>query len=218
MTAPVVSIVGTSGSGKTTLLEKIVKELVKKGYSVGTIKHDAHGFEIDREGKDSWRHKKAGAETVALSSPGKLAVIKDVKGEWPPERIASSFFHDSDIVITEGYKKGPFPKIEVIRKATGKRPACLKDKMLIAIASDMAVKGVRAPVYPLDGHRAIARLIEKTFLSGQKAGASLTLVADGRAVGLKPFIDAMLKEAVVGMVKSLKGCSKAREIEIRVKR
>lgn len=217
MIAPVVSIVGTSGSGKTTLLEKVVQELVKKGYSVGTIKHDAHGFELDRAGKDSWRHKKAGAKTVVLSSPGKLAVLKDVKGEWPPERIASSFFHDADIVITEGYKKGPFPKIEVIRKANKKKPVCLKDKGLIAIATDITLKAVNVPVYPLEGHKPIARLIEKMFLKrGMDTG--LCLVADGRVVALKPFIDAMLKEAVIGMVKSLKRCSKAREIELRVKR
>lgn len=217
MIAPVVSIVGTSGSGKTTLLEKVVGELVGKGYSVGTIKHDAHGFELDREGKDSWRHKKAGAKTVVLSSPGKLAVIKDIRGEWPPERIASSFFPDADIVITEGYKKGPFPKIEVIRKANKKKPVCLKDKGLIAIATDTGIKAVNVPVYPLGGHKPIARLIEKIFLR-RKSGAGLCLMADGKVVALKPFIDAMLKEAVIGMVKSLKHCSKAREIEIRVKR
>ena len=68
---PIVSIVGKSGSGKTTLLEKVVAELTKRGYNVGTIKHDVHGFEIDYEGKDSWRHKKAGAKTVVLSSPDK---------------------------------------------------------------------------------------------------------------------------------------------------
>jgi len=73
-----VSIVGKSGSGKTTLLEKVVAELTKRGYRVGTIKHDVHGFEIDHEGKDSWRHKMAGAKTVALSSPDRVAVIKDV--------------------------------------------------------------------------------------------------------------------------------------------
>lgn len=217
MIAPVVSIVGASGSGKTTLLEKIVKELVRKGYSVGTIKHDAHGFEIDREGKDSWRHTKAGAKTVVLSSPGKLAVLKDVNAEWPPERITSSFFHDADIVITEGYKKGPFPKIEVIRKANKKKPVCLKDKGLIAIATDTSMKAVNVPVYPLGGHKPIAGLIEKIFLR-QKRGTNLCLMADGKVVALKPFIDAMLKEAVIGMVKSLKHCGKAREIELRVKK
>ncbi|MEK7678734.1 MAG: molybdopterin-guanine dinucleotide biosynthesis protein MobB, partial [Deltaproteobacteria bacterium] len=143
--------------------------------------------------------------------------LKDVKGEWPPERIASSFFHDADIVITEGYKKGPFPKIEVIRKANKKKPVCLKNKGLIAIATDTTLKAVSVPVYPLDGHKPIAGLIEKMFLK-QKSGVGLTLVADGKVVALKPFIDAMLKEAVIGMVKSLKHCSKAREIEIRVKR
>jgi molybdopterin-guanine dinucleotide biosynthesis protein B len=88
---PIVSIVGKSGSGKTTLLEKVIKELTHRGYTVGVLKHDAHGFEIDHEGKDSWRHKKAGASTVALSSPEKFAVIKDVLTEWFPERIIDAY-------------------------------------------------------------------------------------------------------------------------------
>ncbi|OGQ40569.1 MAG: molybdopterin-guanine dinucleotide biosynthesis protein B, partial [Deltaproteobacteria bacterium RIFCSPLOWO2_01_FULL_42_9] len=85
-----VSIVGKSGSGKTTLLEKVVAELTKRGYRVGTIKHDVHGFEIDHEGKDSWRHKMAGAKTVVLSSPDRVAVIKDVDEEWLPDKLAFS--------------------------------------------------------------------------------------------------------------------------------
>ena len=75
---PIVSIVGKSDSGKTTLIEKLLPELGRRGYRVATVKHDVHGFEVDREGKDSWRHKKAGAHTVVISSPLKVAVIRDV--------------------------------------------------------------------------------------------------------------------------------------------
>ena len=75
---PIISIVGKSDSGKTTLLEKLIAEIKNRGYHIGTIKHDTHGFDIDREGKDTWRHKKAGASTVAISSPTKVAIIKDI--------------------------------------------------------------------------------------------------------------------------------------------
>ena len=75
---PVVSIVGKSDAGKTTLIEKLIPELVRRGYRVATVKHDVHGFDVDREGKDSWRHKQAGAHTVVISSPEKLALIRDV--------------------------------------------------------------------------------------------------------------------------------------------
>src|SRR3990172_6969140 len=100
---PVVSFVGRSNSGKTTIIVKVIAELKRRGYRVGVIKHDAHGFEIDHEGKDSWRHKKAGASTVALSSPDKFAVIKDVSIEWTPERIIDSYLNYADIIITESF-------------------------------------------------------------------------------------------------------------------
>ena len=160
--APIISIVGKSGSGKTTLIEKVIAELTRRGYSVGVLKHDAHGFEIDHECKDSLRHKQAGASTVALSSPDKFAVIKDVVKEWPPERLIASYFPDVDVVVIEGFKKSPFRKIEVVRKGNSSRPVCGKDKLLIAFASDFRVSR-RLPVFNINDFKGIADLIEKDF-------------------------------------------------------
>jgi len=213
---PVVSIVGSSGSGKTTLLEKVIAQLKKRGWRVAVLKHDAHGFDIDHEGKDSWRHKKAGAATVALSSPDKFAVIKDVGSEWPPERIIASYLTDADIVITEGYKKGPFPKIEVVRAAHSKRPVAAKDPLLLAYASDVALK-TTVPIFGIDDYKGVARFIEKEVLKKARP-ATISLVVDGSPVPLKPFIEALLREAVVGMTRSLKGCEDAKEVEIKVRR
>lgn len=214
---PTVSIVGKSGSGKTTLLEKIVKELSKKGYQVGVIKHDAHTFEIDHPGKDSYRHKKAGARTVAISSPKKFAVVKDVKKEWPPERLISSYLHDADIVITEGYKKGPFPKIEVLRKALSASPVCIADKNLLAIATDAKIKA-KVPLFDINDHKKVAAFIEKTIIKRPQKPASVSLTADGVPVSLKPFIEELLRDGITGMVRSLKGCKGATDIEIRIKK
>src|SRR3990172_2435742 len=211
--APIISIVGKSGSGKTTLLEKVISELTRRGYSVGVLKHDAHGFEIDHEGKDSWRHKQAGASTVALSSPEKFAVIKDVANEWPPERIISSYFPDVD--VTEGFKKSPFRKIEVVRKGKSSRPVCGKDKNLIAFASDFRVSR-RLPVYNINDFKGIADLIEKEIIKKHKA-PGISLLVNGQAIELKPFIENLIKDGVTGMIRSLKGCSQAKEIEIRIK-
>lgn len=216
MTLPIVSIVGVSGSGKTTLLTKVVAELVKKGYSVNTLKHDAHGFEIDRPGKDSWRHKKAGASTVALSSPEKFAVIKSVKKEWPPERIVSRFLDDADVVITEGYKKGAFPKIEVVRAECSKKPVCAKDPLLLAYVSDMKLPG-NMPIYKLDDYKGIATLIEKEVIKKRKP-SPIELIANGKTISLKPFIENLLAQGVSGMVKSLKGLGNAKEIEVRIRK
>lgn len=212
--APIISIVGKSGSGKTTLLEKVISELTGRGYKVGVLKHDAHGFEIDHEGKDSWRHKQAGASVVALSSPEKFAVIKDVEKEWPPERLIASYFAGMDLVVTEGFKKSPFPKIEVVRKANSSRPVCGKDKRLMAFASDFRVSR-RLPVYKLNDSKGISDLIEEKIIKKHKT-PGVSLLVNGEKVELKPFIENLLRDGVTGMIKSLKGCGQADEIEIKI--
>lgn len=111
----IVSIVGSSNSGKTTLIEKIIPRLKEKGYKIGALKHDAHNFEIDREGKDSWRMSASGADMVAIASKNKLAFIKVLDCEEKLDEIAERLFSDADIIITEGYKAENKPKIEVVR-------------------------------------------------------------------------------------------------------
>ncbi len=216
MTVPIVSFVGSSGSGKTTLLEKVISELKRRGYSVGVIKHDAHGFEIDHEGKDSWRHKRAGAEAVILCSPDKFAVIKDTKKEPDPSALANSFLSDYDIVLAEGFKAHPFPKIAVLRKANLKKPVCLDDPNLLAIATDAEIK-TQKRLLRIDDFKAIAGLIEKDIIKTHRK-RRVSLVVEGKVVPLKPFIEGMLKEAVLGMTRSLKGCTKAKEVELRIKK
>ena len=216
---PIVSIVGKSGSGKTTLLEKVVAELTNRRYRVGTIKHDVHGFEIDYEGKDSWRHKKAGAATVVLSGPDKIAVIKDVEEEWHPDKLISSFIEGADIIITEGYKRASYPKIEVVRKAKSLKPICKRDKNLIGIASDIKFKSRDVPYVNINDFKGVADLIEDRFLKKQSTiGKSKTnLIVNGRNISLKPFIEGLLTESVKGMVSSLKGCNNPKNIEIKIK-
>ncbi|MFQ5736942.1 MAG: molybdopterin-guanine dinucleotide biosynthesis protein B [Thermodesulfobacteriota bacterium] len=212
---PVVSIVGRSGSGKTTLIVKIISGLKRRGYRVGVIKHDAHGFEIDHEGKDSWRHKKAGAATVALSSPAKFAVIKDVDKEWAPERIISAHLSDVDVVVAEGFKNAPFPKIEVVRKENSKKPVCAKDKELRAFVTD-AEFASKVPVFGLNEHARITSFIDREIIK-KHSPQEISLVVDGRYVPLKPFIENLIKDGVKGMIRSLKGCSDTTEIEIRIR-
>jgi len=99
---PIVSIVGKSDSGKTTLLEKVVRELRSRGWRVATVKHDAHSFEIDHEGKDSWRHKQAGACMTIISSPSKIAVVTDTDHDHSLNEIRDRFVRDVDLIVTEG--------------------------------------------------------------------------------------------------------------------
>ncbi len=214
---PIVSIVGRSGSGKTTLIEKVVGELRSRGFRVGTIKHDVHGFDIDHEGKDSWRHKEAGAEAVVISSSDGFAVVREVNKEWPPERLASSLLWEMDVVITEGYKRAGFPKIEVVRKARSTRPLTGPKKGLIAVVSDIKIKGTGIPRFDLDDFKGVADLIEEKIIRRKDRGGT-SLIVNGSTVELKPFIEGMLTEAVTGMIRKLKGCEDAEYIELRIRR
>jgi molybdopterin-guanine dinucleotide biosynthesis protein MobB len=160
---PIVSIVGKSDAGKTTLLERLVPELKQRGYRIGTIKHDVHGFDIDHEGKDSWRHKHAGAQTVVISSPRKVAVIKDVETEETIDALAKKYFQDVDIILTEGYKREDKPKIEVFRSKMHDKPLCKEDGRLVAMVSDIPLD-LGVPRFDLDNINGLADLIEQRFL------------------------------------------------------
>ena len=156
-----ISIVGKSESGKTTIVEKLIRELKNRGYRIGVIKHAAHGFDIDREGKDSWRHKDAGADTVIVASPGKIAMIKDEPDD-SLDRL-ERYFPEMDLIITEGYKRARKPKIEIFRPERHKAPHCLDDDTLIAFVSDTEMN-VNVPLFRTEEIGKIADMIEKRFL------------------------------------------------------
>ena len=131
---PVISIVGKSESGKTTLIEQLIPELKRRGYRIGIVKHAHHGFDMDRKGKDSYRHRQAGADTVMIASPGQIAMIKNVAGECLDDLLP--YFNDMDLLITEGFKSDRAPKIEIFRAERHRHPACLEDDTLMAMVSD----------------------------------------------------------------------------------
>jgi molybdopterin-guanine dinucleotide biosynthesis protein B len=164
MMVPIISIVGRSNAGKTTLLEKLVPELRIRGYRVGTIKHDVHGFDIDHEGKDSWRHKRAGACTVAISSPKKLSIIKDVQTQETLDNLAAKYFRDVDVILTEGYKREEKPKIEIFRSQVHDKPLFYKNDLLIALLSDVALD-LGVPRFELNDIKGIADIVERKFLA-----------------------------------------------------
>ena len=126
-----IAIVGWSNSGKTTFITKLIPKLKSKGYKVATIKHNAHKFKIDKPGKDSWRHREAGAETVVLSSHEKVEKIKEVETEVKVEKLVEQYIDDSfDLVIIEGYKTGEVPKIEIFRPGEYDEFAVPEDEVL----------------------------------------------------------------------------------------
>jgi len=133
-TPPMLCIVGFSGSGKTTVTVGLIETLKKRGLLVGTIKHDVHGFEMDRPGKDSWRHKQAGSSTTIVTSPKQIGMVMNVDHDHHPLELLP-FLAGMDIVLVEGFNRAPLPKIEDFRPETGKAPAYMGDRNLIAVVS-----------------------------------------------------------------------------------
>ncbi len=164
---PIVSVVGKSGSGKTTLLEGLIRELKRRGYRVGTIKHDAHSFEIDRPGKDTWRHAQAGSDHVVISSPQRVASIRRIEQEPGLKELAAGMT-DVDIVLTEGYKRGHAPKIEVSRQARSSTLICQPGE-LFALATDQSFD-LDVPQYDLNDVLGLADLIQARFLQEGTCG------------------------------------------------
>jgi molybdopterin-guanine dinucleotide biosynthesis protein B len=161
--AQTISIIGKSESGKTTLIEKLIPEMKRRGYRIGSVKHTAHGFDMDREGKDSFRHQKAGAETVAVASPRQIVLIKNVDSD-SLENV-ESYFTDMDLLFVEGYKKEKRPKIEVFNADYHKMPINPDDENLFAFVTDDSVE-VRVPRFRMDQIKELADLIEKKYPVG----------------------------------------------------
>lgn len=155
---PVISIVGHGKSGKTTFLEKLIPVLTRRGIKVATVKHHQGDFEADREGKDSYRHKKAGASLSVIVSPHKLALVQDLERELTVAEIVERYAVSVDLVITEGYKREGWPKIEVYVTGQGRPPACEADPSLMAIVADKAVDAP-VPVFLRDDAEPVADLI-----------------------------------------------------------
>lgn len=162
-----VSFVAKSGTGKTTLLEKVIAELKSRGHRIGVIKHDAHQFNIDHPGKDSHRLTVAGAATMLISSPEKLAIIKQHAEPPTIEEIIATYFGDVDLILTEGFKKSGLPKIEVHRRERSATLICRgedNDPTLVAVASDEPLE-LDVPVLDLNNPAQVADFVEKHFIS-----------------------------------------------------
>jgi len=158
---PIICVAGKSESGKTTLIEKLIPELKRRGYRIGSIKHTCQAFDVDKKGKDSWRHRKAGADIVVIASTDKIAMIKD--NDCNSLDCLKKYFNDVDLIIAEGYSKENIDKIEILRKASGKEPLCLGDSKLIALVTDSDT-GHNVPNFGLEEIDHLADFIENKYL------------------------------------------------------
>ena len=212
---PVVCIVGKSGVGKTTVMEKLIVELKKRGYRVATLKHNVHGFDIDLEGKDTWRYAKAGSDTVAISSSHKIAIIRKVGHDHTLAELNRFIGTDFDIILAEGFKQDKAPKIEVHRQELGAELLCNKEELL-AIATDERLE-IDVPQYTLEDARGIADLIEKRFFDREQEDI-VALYVNEEPIPLNPFVKSVISKTVLGMVSALKKVAQATSVDLSIRR
>lgn len=165
-TPPAVTLVARSGTGKTTLLETVIGELTRRGWTIGALKHDAHRFDIDHPGKDSWRFTNAGAAVTAISAADKSAIIVRHDLEPPVSELLRPYTGRVDLILTEGFKQSSLPKIEVHRAAVNQPLLCRgesHDPTLLAVASDTRLV-LDVPCLDLNRPGQVADFIEQRFL------------------------------------------------------
>ena len=161
----VIGLAGWSGAGKTTLLTRAIPQLQKQGLHVSVIKHAHHAFDIDVPGKDSWKHREAGAAEVLVSSSQRWALMHELRGASEPrlpELLAK--LSRVDLVVVEGFKREPHRKIEVFRAANGKPLLFPDDPGIVGIATDTAVE-TALPTAHLDDIEAVAAMMQKFAIS-----------------------------------------------------
>ena len=163
MKTQIICITGKSNSGKTTLLEKLIFELNNRGYKLGSVKHTHDGFDFDKRGKDSWRHKRAGARATLVVTEKKIALVKEDSRPYTDKM--QTFLGDMDLILAEGFKKHPLKKIEIFRtNSDHKEPMCLEDPNLIAFVTDSEYRP-QVPIFGLNDVQEIASFIEKNYLT-----------------------------------------------------
>lgn len=156
----VLGIVGWSGSGKTTLIERLLPRLAQDGLKVSVIKQSHHDIDLDRPGKDSWRHRQAGAHEVLLSTPYRWMLMHELRGAPEPDLdTLLARLSPCDLVLVEGYKRVHVPKLEVWRSALGKPCLYPDDPHIKAVASDVPLPDIRR--YDLNDIAAICRFIRE---------------------------------------------------------
>lgn len=155
----IIGLAGWSGAGKTTLLSKLIPHLVARGLRVSTLKHAHHGFDLDQPGKDSHVHRMAGATEVLVGSSARFALLHELRGESEPSlAVLLRKLSPVDLVLVEGYKREPHPKLEVFRAAVGKPLIQPGDPAVVAIASDVPLANAGVPVVALDDVDRIAEI------------------------------------------------------------
>jgi molybdopterin-guanine dinucleotide biosynthesis adapter protein len=193
----VISLVGRSSSGKTTLLEKLITELKRRGYKVAIVKHSHHADDLDTSKKDTWRFTQAGSELSAINSLDHLAIFRRMDHFFDPQEISSFILWDYDIILTEGFKGSPYPKIEVHRAEQGKE--LLTDtQLLLAVVTDEPLS-VSVPQFSHSDVAGVADLIEKR-INAEDKGNDLEVVVNGARIRVTQSLQDLLARTLLAMI------------------
>lgn len=211
---PVISVVGHSGSGKTTILEVLIAELKKRGYRIAVIKHEAHGFQLDIEGKDSWRLLKAGSDAVLLSAPQEIALLQKTDHDRNIEELLSLLKLDYDIVLTEGFKKDKAIKIEVYRKELGKEFLCSPQELFAVITDEPINIGVAQ--FNRNEINKLSDMIQERLLSQQEE--ELALFVNNHNIAANPFVKDIIIKTVKAMISTLRDVEEIKSIDLHISR
>jgi molybdopterin-guanine dinucleotide biosynthesis adapter protein len=167
----IIGLAGWSGSGKTTLVTNVIPVLVKRGLKIATVKHAHHEFDTDQPGKDSWMHRQAGASEVAIVSSRRWAIVHELGDEpEPPLGDLLAKLSPVDLVIVEGFKRHPHPKLEVYRAAVGKQLLHPDDDCIVAIATDAPLPEAQVPMLMLGDIESIATMLQVEALPLDRIG------------------------------------------------
>lgn len=214
---PVISIVGKSNSGKTQLLEGLVSHLKGKGYRIATIKNSKK-FDLEAEGKDSWKLAEAGSAAVMISSPERLALIEPVEREQSLEELVYRLLGKFDLIFTESFKKAGAVKIEVHRREQG--PDLVTSTVeLFAVVTDEPLN-ISAPQFSAQDVAQLANTIEESFLRNGGNEDEVQLFVNGLPVPIKFYVQDIVSRVVIAMVSTLKGVEmeNVQQVDVRLRR
>jgi len=225
----ILGVYGYQDSGKTTAVEKLVKTLVKDGLKVASLKHSAHADLDDVHGKDTWRHAEAGSDPVILMTP-EGAVVR-IRGMVPVEKLAQMLkdSFDPDVVIIEGFKDGPYPKVSLgdikPRKGTVMSNPSMGE-LVAYVRSGVAVERTLSSLPGLDCHKCGLDCLSmaKAIVEGKKTiqnckelpSRDVVITVGGKRIATGTFVSEIVDDTIRGMLSSLKGYEPGKDVEIRL--
>lgn len=215
---PIISVVGQVKSGKTTFIEELVRELKKKNYKIGTLKHTSHSFDMDIKGKDSYRLKESGSIIGGIFTDDSIGIVRDFNEKKDMDRIIEDIFYDMNIVLIEGYKLGKYPKILVMKEQDLEEEIkeYKRDEIIAVLGEGELITELN--YFGKYEIKKIAKFLEGEFIKPYSV-QEINLYINNKPVILNDFVQKIVKNIIDAVIDSLKGIDKKiKEIDLRYKK